>query len=263
MIRFWHGTKAQYDAIAKKDTNTLYFITDQGGIYKGSILIAELSGAAIDDILDLIGDMNTVTRYTDIASALKALIDAVAKINGDDDATSVNKKVAAAKAELTGTAADDKTALTLYGMIARIQDALTKSAVTVEKNADGNYSVKQNGTEVGKITIPKDMVVSAGSVQTNPDAEHTGTFIVLTIANAAQDKLYIDVAGLIENYTAAANATQVQIAIDASTRVVSATIVAKSITSTELADKAVTADKLADDVAGSLFWQTAEVVEGV
>ena len=47
-------------------------------------------------------------------------------------------------------------------------------------------------------------------------------------------------------YTAKANATQVQIAIDSATREISATIVAGSVTATELATDAVVTAKIAD-----------------
>lgn len=39
-VSFWYGTKSQYDRITKT-TSTLFFITDTGAIYKGSILIAD------------------------------------------------------------------------------------------------------------------------------------------------------------------------------------------------------------------------------
>lgn len=64
------------------------------------------------------------------------------------------------------------------------------------------YHLTKDGSNVGTaINIPKDMVVSSGEVLTNPDLQHTGTFIVLTLANAASDKLYINVGDLIEYVT--------------------------------------------------------------
>lgn len=39
-VSFWYGTKSQYDRITKT-ASTLFFITDTGAIYKGSILIAD------------------------------------------------------------------------------------------------------------------------------------------------------------------------------------------------------------------------------
>lgn len=113
-----------------------------------------------------------------------------------------------------------------------------------------------NGAQtIGTINIPADMVVSSGTVATytssnlptDANAPSTaGTYIVLTLANATNDKIYINVQDLIDIYTAQANATQVQLAVD-SNNVISATIVAGSIGTTELANTAVTSAKLADD----------------
>lgn len=40
-LKFWTGTKAQYDTIGTKNSNTLYYLTDTGKIYKGTTLIAD------------------------------------------------------------------------------------------------------------------------------------------------------------------------------------------------------------------------------
>jgi len=112
---------------------------------------------------------------------------------------------------------------------------------------------------VGEINIPKDLVVQSGSVVVNPTGQPAGTYIELVIQNQAEP-LYINVADLVDDYTAQQNATQVQLAIS-STNEISATIVAGSIDTTELADgavttakldaDAVTGDKIADDAIGS------------
>ena len=46
------------------------------------------------------------------------------------------------------------------------------------------------------INIPKDMVVSAGEVVTDPEGQEQGTYIKLTLANATNDTLYIPVSKL-------------------------------------------------------------------
>ena len=129
------------------------------------------------------------------------------------------------------------------------------SKVTVDREAfppqEGEgilvaYTIKQGGVVVGTINIPRDMVVSSGDVETNPPGQPSGTYLVLTLANATSDKVYINVGTLVDIYTAAKNATQVQLSINSATREISATIVAGSITTTELASKCVTGAKLAD-----------------
>lgn len=39
-VKFWHGTENAYNAIESKDSNTLYFITNSGKLYKGTDEIA-------------------------------------------------------------------------------------------------------------------------------------------------------------------------------------------------------------------------------
>ena len=37
------------------------------------------------------------------------------------------------------------------------------------------------------------MVVKSGAVETNPTGQPAGTYLVLTLANATEDKIYINV----------------------------------------------------------------------
>ena len=121
--------------------------------------------------------------------------------------------------------------------------------VTSDTTTDGmakSYTIKQGTTTVGVIDIPKDMVVESGSVVVNPEGQAEGTYIKLVLANATNDELYINVGTLVDIYKAQASAAQVQLAIDSSTREISASIVAGSITSTELAANSVITEKIAD-----------------
>lgn len=132
-----------------------------------------------------------------------------------------------------------------------IDDANIASKITVDTSTttDGmakSYIIKQNGVNITTIDIPKDMVVSSGIVEVNPEGYAEGTYLVLTLANTNSDKVYINVGTLVDIYTAQASATQVQLAINSVTREISATIVAESITATELATDAVTTVKIAD-----------------
>ena len=157
----------------------------------------------------------------------------------------------------------------LVAALNEIKDSLdtakTEAKVTIETTGEeGNYVkryiIKQNSVEVGKIDIPKDLFVTEGSVVVNPAGQTAGKYIKLVIANQ-EAPIYINVADLVDVYTAQAGAAQVQIAINDS-NVISATIVAGSISTTELAanavstakikDKNVTKAKLDDDVQTSL-----------
>ena len=106
------------------------------------------------------------------------------------------------------------------------------------------YVVAQGGTEIGRIDIPKDLVVTSGEIVVNPTGQPAGTYLKLTIVNQT-NPVYINVADLADVYTAQQSAAQVQLVISA-TNEISATIVAGSVTATELASNAVTTAKIAD-----------------
>lgn len=86
------------------------------------------------------------------------------------------------------------------------------------------YNIKQTSTGLNAtINIPKDMVVSSGKVETytlSGEWGLAGTYLVLTLANATSDKVYINVGNLIEYVTSGSTADdQIQIEIDNEHRV--------------------------------------------
>ena len=95
-----------------------------------------------------------------------------------------------------------------------------------------SYEVKQQGAVVGKIHIPKDLVVSSGSVVVGTwtgnsfveNASGTGKAVKLVIANQ-ETPIYINVQDLVDVYTAQQGATEIQLAISA-TNEISATLTA-------------------------------------
>lgn len=133
------------------------------------------------------------------------------------------------------------------------------------------YNLTKDGEVVGtSINIPKDMVVKSGEVITNPDATHTGTFLVLTLANATEDKIYINVADLIE-YVTSGSKTDDMVVIDVSAdHKVTATITDGTVTKAKLAvdvqtslgkaDSAVQADDIAEGATdGTIAVKGADV----
>ena len=120
------------------------------------------------------------------------------------------------------------------------------------------YNLTKDGEVVGaSINIPKDMVVKSGEVATNPDATHTGTFIVLTLANATEDKIYINVADLIE-YVTSGSKTGDMVVIDVSAdHKVTATITDGTVTKAKLAVDVQTSLGKADSAV-----QAADIIEG-
>lgn len=147
---------------------------------------------------------------------------------------------------------------------------------SIVKAADsGDYAAVYNLTKDGEvvgtsINIPKDMVVKSGAVITNPDATHTGTFLVLTLANATEDKIYINVADLIEYVTSGSkNGDMVVIDVSADHKV-TATITDGTVTKAKLAvdvqtslgkaDSAVQADDIAEGATdGTIAVKGADV----
>ena len=139
----------------------------------------------------------------------------------------------------------------------------TAAEYSVTKKADAGdyaavYQLTKDGTPVGaEINIPKDMVVKSGEVVENPDATHTGTFLVLTLANATEDKVYINVSDLIE-YVTSGSAVGDMVVIDVSAD--------HKVTAT-ITDGTVTKAKLVQAVQDSLgkadsALQAADIAEG-
>ena len=131
-----------------------------------------------------------------------------------------------------------------------IKDAESEYAAT--------YHLTKDGVNVGAaINIPKDLVVESGTVEVLEagvagEGAPAGTYIVLVLANATNDKIYVNVGDLIEYVTSGSTADdQVIIAIDDAHKV-TATIGAGKVGTTELTDKGVTEAKLSDEVTTKL-----------
>jgi hypothetical protein len=152
------------------------------------------------------------------------------------------------KEDLMGNANTDNSIL---GIREDLSQAVLGATVTITES-NGNYVVKQGDETIGTITIPKDMVVESGTIVVGKwtnntfteNASGTGKALKLTIKNQTTP-IYINVADLVDVYTAKASATQVQIAIS-NTNEISATIVPKSIGATELKDATITNAKIAN-----------------
>ena len=125
------------------------------------------------------------------------------------------------------------------------ESAVTMTTDTTTENMLKSYTIKQGSNTVGVIDIPKDLVVVSGTVETNPDGQAEGTYIKLVIANQT-DPLYINVGTLVDLYAEKADATQIQLTVDNSTREISAVIVDGSVDADALAENSVTTVKIAD-----------------
>ena len=229
------------------DEGTIYFETSTHAIKVGTgnnsfEMYSGVRSAKFDSstkVLTVVNEegVDIVLNFADVASA--SGINSLLSTLRDD----INKKLD--KPTVAGTAgqvlrlkSDGNTEW--YSIPAATDYSVTITSSTPEGVAK-RYTITQLGSTVGTIDIPKDLVVSSGSVVAgtwtgNSFAESASgkdQAIKLVIANQTTP-IYINVAKLVDIYTAKKNATQVQLAIDSATNEISASIVAGSITSTEL-----------------------------
>ena len=142
-----------------------------------------------------------------------------------------------------GTLPEDATATTVVGYvdekIGKIPAQTDYTVTVTSSDVTGvakRYTIAQASTGLNvNIDIPKDMVVSSGTVETNPAGQPAGTYLVLTLANATNDKVYINVSDLIE-YVTSGSKTGDMVVIDVSAdHKVTATITDGTITKAKLA----------------------------
>lgn len=146
-----------------------------------------------------------------------------------------------------------------------VMPAATDYTVTVtESSPEGYakaYTIAQAATGLSTtINIPKDMVVQSGAVEVKAEAGDwgkAGTYLVLTLANATSDKVYINVGDLIEYVTSGSTAEdQIQIAVSADHKV-TATLKEGSVTKAQLVPEVQTSLSKADSAL-----QKADIVTG-
>lgn len=222
-VKFLRGTSTAFKALTTKDNKTFYYLTDTDELYLGGQLLSNQPN---------IETLKTeLKNYKDSNDArVKTVEDNIGTVG---DFAAVGATVSAAIVKL---AADIKTA--------QGAGAVTVSTETTTEGMSKSYTFTQNGKQITVIDIPKDMVVSSGEVVKDPKGQEPGTYICLTLANATQDKIYINVANLVDTYTAVADATEVQVAFDGYK--VSATLVDGGVSTDKIADAAVVTGKIAD-----------------
>ena len=199
-----------------------------------SAISAIKDGTTIDSFADVetalagkqaAGDYATKTEAQGYADAKDSAI-AAAKKAGDDAQADVN---ALETYVGTFTAIGDETTVVGYvdAKIAAIPAQTDYSVTVTESTPEGyakSYAFTQCGKSIATINIPKDMVVSSGSVVTDPEGQPAGTYIKLVLANADNSELFINVGDLIE-YVTGGTATDgmITVSVDAN-HVATATI---------------------------------------
>ena len=225
-VKFLRGTSAAFEALAAKDNKTFYYLTDKDDLYLGGQLLSNAPEVeALKNALD--------TYKTNNDARVKTVEDNIGTVG---DFAEVGATVSAAIVKLANDIKNAQSA-----------GVVTVSTETTTEGMSKSYTFTQNGQQITVIDIPKDMVVSGGEVVKDPAGQAPGTYICLTLANAAQDKLYINATNLVDVYTAAEGATEIQLAFGGTNGYeVSATLVDGGVSTTKIAEAAVTTSKIAD-----------------
>lgn len=169
--------------------------------------------------------------------------------NAKDAAIAEAKKAGTDAMAKIGTIPENATSTTAIGYVdekiaaipAQVDYSVTVNSTT-PTDAAKRYTFTQNGSNIATIDIPKDMVVESGEVVENPAGHTAGTYLVLTLANATSDKVYINVGDLIEYVTGA----------KAEDGIITTSVDANHVLTATIGDKTVTKAKLAEAVQTSL-----------
>ena len=225
---------------------------------------ASTKAAANESAISAIKDGTTIDSFADVETALagkQAAGDYATKTEAQGYADAKDSAIAAAKkagddaqADVdaleqyvgTFTAVGDETTVVGYvdAKIAAIPAQTDYSVTVAESTPEGYvkaYTFSQLGSTIATINIPKDMVVSSGSVVTNPKGQPSGTYIKLVLANSDNSELFINVGDLIEYVTGGTAADgMITVSVDAN-HVATATINDGTVTLAKLATSVQTA----------------------
>jgi uncharacterized protein YggU (UPF0235/DUF167 family) len=286
-VKFLKGTQAQYNSVVTIDENAFYYITDTNKekLYLGKLELTNAKdlaaavediGSNADNIEKIYEQLNKLTGTdsgSDSSSAsgsIQSMIDAaVEKVNekiGDLSTLTTDEKntLVAAISEA------ENDAIYAYKENRVLIDAIDAEGLVGVEDAKGvfkRYNIYQGtamdeNTYVACIDVPKDMVVSGGHVEENPEGRDPGTYLVLTINDENSSKVYIPATSLVDIYTAKnAENGDIIVAVDSDKQISAAIrnesikaekIVPGAITSNEIAVKGVAFDNLSETVQKSL-----------
>lgn len=192
---------------------------------------------AIEALETLVGSTAVSTQISNaIETAKEALVATVAA--GDNSitvaGTATNPTVAVKISKDSGNALS----VVNDGLKVTVPASTDYTVKVTESSPEGYakaYTITQASTGLNTtINIPKDMVVQSGTVETDPDEQEPGTYLVLTLANATSDKIYINVGSLIEYVTSGSEeGDQIFITISPDHKV-TATLATGSVTKEQL-----------------------------
>ena len=196
------------------------------------------------------GEEAATGLYKEVADAVALANSKVASVKAADKSVTVGGTATAPTIQVA-LSQDEGNILELAADGLKAAVKVPEYSIVAEENPSDYaavYHLTKDGTNTGvAINIPKDMVVKSGTVETNPAGQTPGTYLVLVLANEAEDKIYINVGDLIEYVTAGDSPDGMVIVSVSDDHKVTATLGNASITEAKLA-KEVT-DKLAKAVS--------------
>ena len=209
------------------------------------------------------GYAQTVKSAYDLAASKATIADVEAKdyatkteaqgyADAKDAAIAEAKKAGTDAMAKIGTIPEGATATTAIGYVdekiaaipAQVDYSVTCDTSTPAGVAK-RYVLSQKGSAIATIDIPSDMVVKSGTVETKAEAGVwgvAGTYLVLTLANATSDKVYINVSDLIEYVTGA----------EAADGIITTSVDANHVLTATIGDGKITKAKLTTAVQASL-----------
>lgn len=146
---------------------------------------------------------SNITKAQDTANAKVASVTATTNKGISVEGGALNPTVGI----LLDPSSENKATLSDKGLMVTVPAAAEYKIVAEDSaNFAKVYKLTKDNKQVGaSINIPKDMVVQSGEVVTDPEGQTAGTYIVLTLANATNDKIYVPVDQLIEYVTSGSN----------------------------------------------------------
>lgn len=214
--------------------------------------VATLQGQVTDLIAAVgkkaAGEEAATGLYKEIADVITLANSKVASVKAADKSITVAGTATAPTVKVALSAAEGNALeLAADGLKVTIPEVTVhaysmKKLDTATSGMSASYQLTKDGAGIGAIIdIPKDMVVESGTVETfiaghlPTGVTEPGTYIVLTLANATSDKLYIPASGLIEYVTGGSGKDDaIQINVTADTHKVTATVKEGSLTKTML-----------------------------
>lgn len=241
---------------------------------KTAILGAEAYAQTVKSAYELAASKATIADVEAKGYATKT--EAQGYANAKDAAIAEAKKAGTDAMAKIGTIPEGATATTAIGYVdekiaaipAQVDYSVTCDTST-PAGVSKRYVLSQKGSSIATIDIPKDMVVSSGTVETKTEAGVwgvAGTYLVLTLANATSDKVYINVSNLIEYVTGAKAVDGIITTSVDDNHVLTATIGDGTITKAKLATAVQTslgkADTALQAAALEPYAKTADVASG-